>query len=177
MKRLNSPIISLILILFGLTIFGSVQAAPTNDPVSLLQYVADHMISGLRANKATLKSKPTVVYGLAYDFVVPNASLNEMSKRVLPPRIWQAASNSQRQEFQKLFTTTVIRTYASALSNYQDQTVKFFPVRGQTSGKTMIEVKSQIVSSQRSPIDVTYYLIRVAGAWKLYDMNLIYPDR
>lgn len=148
-----------------------VQAAPSGDPSSLLQYIANNMIAGLKANKANLKTKPGTVYSLAYKYVVPYANLNEMSKRVLPPRIWNSATPAQRAQFQKLFTTTVIRTYASALSNYEDQTIKFFPVRGGASGNT-VEVSSQIMSSRSSPISVTYRLVRVGGGWKLYDMSV-----
>lgn len=148
-----------------------VQAAPSGDPSSLLQYIANNMIAGLKSNKANLKTKPGTVYSLAYKYVVPYANLNEMSKRVLPPRIWNSATPAQRAQFQKLFTTTVIRTYASALSNYEDQTIKFYPVRGGASGNT-VEVSSQIMSSRSSPISVTYRLVRTGGGWKLYDMSV-----
>lgn len=162
---------------FSLFIFGwfsllaPVQASPSNDPVALLQYIASNMIAGLKKNKATLKTKPSIVYNLAYKYVVPYANLNEMSKRVLPPRIWNTATAAQKKEFQKLFTTTVIRTYASALTNYEDQTIKFFPVRGGMGGNT-VEVNSQIISSSSQPINVTYRLVRTSGGWRLYDMSV-----
>jgi len=152
-----------------MTLATPASAAPTGDPVSLLQYIANNMINGLRANKANLKNKPDVVYHLAYEYVVPYANLSEMSRRVLPPRIWNSATADQRARFEKLFTTTVIRTYASALSNYQDQTVKFYPVRG---GGQTVEVHSQILSSQREPINVTYRLVHTGSGWRLYDMSV-----
>jgi len=158
------------LILGWMAIVTPVSAAPSGDPVSLLQYIANNMISGLKNNKATLKTKPSIVYNLAYKYVVPYASLNEMSKRVLPPRIWNAASNEQRRQFEELFTKTVIRTYASALTNYEDQTIKFFPVRG-GAGNT-VEVQSQIISSQNQPISVTYRLVRTGSGWRLFDMSV-----
>ena len=167
----NKFIYFLMAIILGwFTLTATVQAAPTGDPVGLLQFIADHMISGLKSHQATLKTKPSIVYNLAYSYVVPYANLNEMSKRVLPPRIWNAASSTQRTQFQKLFTTTVIRTYASALTNYQDQTIRFFPVRG-ALGNT-VEVNSQIISSTRSPINVTYRLVRSSNGWRLYDMSV-----
>ncbi|VVC76116.1 putative phospholipid-binding protein MlaC [Aquicella siphonis] len=170
--RRNNVVLAFVLLVFGwFSIAATVQAAPTGDPVSLLQYIANNMIAGLKKNKATLKTKPSIVYNLAYQYVVPYANLNEMSKRVLPPRIWNNATSAQKQEFQKLFTTTVIRTYASALTNYQDQTIKFFPVRGGTGGNT-VEVNSQIISSSNQPINVTYRLVRTGGGWRLYDMSV-----
>jgi len=93
-----------------------------------------------------------------------------MSKRVLPPRIWNSATSAQRAQFQKEFTRLVIRTYASALTSYQDQEVHFFPVRVR-SGNT-VEVRSEITSSSSSPISVTYRLLNNGGQWKLYDMSV-----
>lgn len=168
----NKLVSAFFILLFGWMIgIQAVSAAPTSDPVSLLQYIATNMIAGLKENKATLKSKPQVVYNLAYKYVVPYATLPEMSRRVLPPRIWNSATASQKQQFQQLFTKTVIRTYASALTNYNDQTIKFYPVRGGTGGNT-VEVNSQIISSDRSPISVTYRLVRTGGGWRLYDMSV-----
>lgn len=171
MRKNNLKLLAFTILFSWLSFILPAHAAPSNEPVSLLQYIANNMISGLKNHKATLKTKPDTVYDLAYQYVVPYASLNEMSKRVLPPRIWNTASEDQRKEFQRLFTITVIRTYASALSNYDDQTVKFYPVRGGASGGT-VEVNGQIVSSQRSPIDVTYRLVNTNNGWKLYDMSV-----
>jgi phospholipid transport system substrate-binding protein len=169
--RKNKIVFMFMAMMIGwLTIITPVSAQSSN-PVSMLQTIANNMINGLRENKANLKNKPQVVYDLAYKYVVPSANLNEMSRRVLPPRIWNSATDAQRKEFQQLFTKTVIRTYASALSNYQDQTIKFYPVRGGVSGNT-VEVHSQIMSGSRDPISVTYRLVRSGGGWKLYDMSV-----
>lgn len=167
----NKIIMMFMAMLIGWMAVVTPVSAQSGDPVSLLQSIANNMINSLRTNKANLKNKPQVVYDLAYKYVVPYANLNEMSKRVLPPRIWNTASEAQRKEFQQLFTKTVIRTYASALSNYEDQTIKFYPVRGGVGGST-VEVHSQIMSGSRDPISVTYRLVRTAAGWRLYDMSV-----
>jgi phospholipid transport system substrate-binding protein len=144
--------------------------AQPNDPVGLLQYIADNMIRELRANKATLKTKPAIVYRLAHEYVVPYADLDEMSKRVLPREAWLNATSDERSRFKKQFTTLLIRTYASALTSYRDQTVKFYPLR--SSGGSTVQVSSDIISPESQPIHVTYRLINVGGQWRLYDMSV-----
>lgn len=166
-----------IILIFSLNYLTCVTAfaknEPTqNDPVALLKYIANNMITELKANKATLKNKPQIVYGLAYKYVVPYADLPLMSKRVVPPLIWNNATPEQRAQFQKQFTTTVIRTYASALTSYQDQVIHFFPLRGNYQGARTIEVNSEINSSLHEPIRVNYRLVRVGNIWKLYDMSV-----
>ena len=150
----------------------SVAGANQGNPVALLQYIADNMVDQLKANKATLKSKPQIVFKLAYQYVVPYADLAEMSRRVLPPAVWNGATPSQRVQFQKQFTTLLIRTYASALTSYQDQVVQFFPIRGNYQSERTVEVRSEIVSSSASPISVSYRLIHVGSVWRLYDMSV-----
>lgn len=164
----------IVLFTFVLSMFLATTsfAQSGNDPVSMLQSIADNMIAGLKENKATLKTKPQVVYSLAYRYVVPHADLTEMSKRVLPPQVWNNATNAQRMQFQKQFTTTLIRTYASALSSYRDQIVKVYPVRGGYEGRRSIEVNSEISGGDMQPIQVTYRLVRNGSVWKLYDMSV-----
>lgn len=147
---------------------GTVQG----NPVALLQYIANNMIAGLKENKATLKSKPQIVYNLASKYVVPYADLSVMSKRVIPPHVWNNASTAQRVQFQKQFTTIIIRTYASALTSYKDQAIHIFPIRGDYHHLNTVEVKSEINSSANEPIRVSYRLIRLGNVWRLYDMSV-----
>jgi phospholipid transport system substrate-binding protein len=154
--------------------FAGLQIASANDsdPVSMLKSLANQMIANLKANKATLKKNPTLVYSLARKIVVPHADLSEMSKRVLPPQVWNKATPSQRAQFENQFTNLLVRTYASALSDYTDQTIEFRPVRGGYAGKTNVRVDSQIVRSDGAPINVNYSLIRQGSNWMLYDMTV-----
>jgi len=158
-------------LIIGLTLLPvTTQAA--GGPVEMLQSVADQMIASLKANKTTLKENPNLVYSLAYKIIVPHADLDEMSKRVLPPQTWNSASAGQRQEFKREFTTLLVRTYASALAEYKDQTVRFFPVRGGYQGKSTVKVNSQIVRSDGPSISVNYSLVYAGSGWRLYDMTV-----
>ena len=146
--------------------------ADSSSPVDMLESIANQMIDGLRANKASLKTNPTFVYSLARKLVVPHADLAEMSKRVLPPSIWNNATSSQQSQFESEFTTLLIRTYASALAEYTNETVKFYPVRGGYQGKTNVSVSSQILRSDGPDVSVSYRLILKGSEWKLYDMTV-----
>lgn len=150
--------------------FFATLAFAESDPVHLLQQVADKMIAGLKANQANLKNKPQVVYKLAYEYVVPHADIAAMAKRVLPRETWIHASPAQKKQFQTEFTRTLIRTYATALTSYHNQTIRFFPVRG-ALGQT-IEVKSEITSPETQSIQVVYRLIKSGNQWRLYDMSV-----
>lgn len=148
------------------------RLAAAQDPVNMLHSVADQMIAGLKSNKATLKNNPGVVYSLAYRVVVPHADLDMMSKRVLPPQTWNQATPGQRAEFEREFTRLLVRTYASALADYTDETVRFYPVRGGTAGRSSVNVDSEIIRAQGPSIPVSYALVFTGSQWKLYDMTV-----
>ena len=166
MKKYLRGLIALLISLWA------VMAIAESDPVAVVKSVADSMLSGLKSQKASLKKDPSVVFMLAKRIIVPHADLAEMSKRVLPPQTWNAATPAQRAAFQREFTTTLIRTYASALASYDNQTVEFFPVRGGYAGKSTVEVNSQINRPDGPPVAVRYSLVRSGGTWRLYDMTV-----
>lgn len=155
-----------------LTVLPVTTQAQGGGPVDMLQSVADRMIASLKSNKTTLKQNPRLVYSLAYKIIVPYADLDEMSKRVLPPQTWNSASAGQRQEFKREFTNLLVRTYASALAEYKDQTVQFYPVRGGYQGKSTVKVNSQIVRSDGPSISVVYSVVSTGSGWRLYDMTV-----
>jgi phospholipid transport system substrate-binding protein len=148
------------------------RALAGGDPSQMLQSVANQMVDALRSHKATLSSNPSVVYSLAYKIVVPHADLDEMSKRVLPAQVWSNATPEQRSQFKKEFTTLLVRTYASALADYTDETVQVYPVRGGYAGKSSVVVQSQIVRSNGPAIPVSYRVFLRGSEWKLYDMTV-----
>ncbi len=169
MKKIFLSILSFFAI--GCLLF-SLTAQAAGGPVGMLQSVADQMIASLKQNKTSLKENPGLVYSLATRIIVPHADLDEMSKRVLPPQTWNSASASQRQVFKKEFSTLLVRTYASALAQYRDETVKFFPVRGGDAGRSTVRVNSQIIRSNGPSISVSYNVVSRGGQWKLYDMTV-----
>ena len=109
MQQIRTKFLAALMILMCGWIY-SASALAAGDPVNMLQNIANNMINGLKSNQATLKSKPQIVYNLAYKYVVPYADLNEMSRRVLPPQVWNSASPAEKARFQKEFTRTLIRT-------------------------------------------------------------------
>lgn len=171
MNRINKAFCASIFAFLTCALFTtSVFAA--GDPVNELNSIADQLISQLKANKTTLKENPSLVYSLANEIVVPHADIDYMAKRVLPPKVWNSASSSQRSRFESAFSTLLVHTYASALANYNDQTVHFFPVRGGYAGKSSVQVNSSIERSDGPSIAVNYRMILAGSEWKLYDLSV-----
>ncbi len=172
MKKLYQNFIYSFMIFIFCAVVNATPSYAAENPVSLLNSIADNLIAQLKANKASLKSDPSLVYSLAQNIIVPHADRDEMSRRVIPPSVWNKASSSQRSEFESEFMTMLVHTYASALADYNDQTVKFFPVRGGYEGKNAVQVHSEIERADGSPISVNYRLVLRGSEWRIFDMSV-----
>lgn len=138
-------------------------------PLEMLQQTSDQMISALKTNKASMKKNSGVVYGIVNRILLPHVDLETMARSVVGRSYWMEATPAQRDEFKRLFTRQVTSTYATALSSYQDEKVKFYPIRG---GGDRVQVQSVIIRSNGQNIPVSYRLINYGGNWKVYDFSV-----
>lgn len=141
------------------------------SPIPMLEQSANSIIATLKANKATLKSNPAIIYKAVEANLLPHVDVSGMSRSVLGRQAWMKATPAERAQFSKAFTALVIRTYASPLAQYKDETVQFMPVRG-SMNERFIRVNSVIVRSEGKNIPLTYSLVAKDGQWKVYDLSV-----
>ncbi|WP_028388471.1 MlaC/ttg2D family ABC transporter substrate-binding protein [Legionella fairfieldensis] len=141
------------------------------SPVPMLESTAHQIITTLKENKAHLKSNRNIIYQAVQHYLLPNVDVSGMSRSVLGRQAWNQASASEKQQFSQAFTQLVIRTYASPLAEYTDETIKFMPVRGSLESR-FIRVNSIIVRSNGKNIPLNYSLVFNGGKWKIYDLSV-----
>jgi len=93
-----------------------------------------------------------------------------MGRWVAGRNAWQKASPEVREKFIKAFKTVVVRTYATALLHYRNQTVEFLPSRESYEGQTRIKVSSLIKDVDKGSTRIDYYLIKHDSKWQVYDI-------
>lgn len=157
-----------VLFLFLTFISFSTWAA---EPVSLLQNTADQMISALKAHKADLRTNPKVSYQIVNQYLVPLVDQDTMAQAVVGRNAWQSATSSQRTAFIEQFRKLVIRTYAAAIAEFTNETVKFMPFRGDLQSP-IITIKSKIIRANAPSIAVNYTLAARGNSWKVIDFSV-----
>jgi phospholipid transport system substrate-binding protein len=162
------------LCLFMLTAAFASQAsaATTPDPMTMLKKTTDTLLSTLKDNRAKLKSNPKYIYKIVDKVLLPHVNVRVMAMSVLGRNAWFKATESQKEAFTKEFTTTVIKTYASALNAFTDESIKFSPIRGGYSGRKILQVNSKVVRPDGPPVPVSYSMILQNNVWKVYDLNV-----
>ena len=140
------------------------------SPSTQLQQVANKMITQLESNKSNLNSMNTI-RRIVNQVLIPNVDLDRMSSSVIG-RYWSAASAPQKAQFKKDFSYLVTTTYASALSSYDGDQVKFQPLREDFSTRQTMRVSSIIIRKNGQRIPITYDVSRSGNQWKVYDFSI-----
>ncbi len=100
--------------------------------------------------------------------VLPLFDFPEMARRSLGAH-WRRRTPEQRQEFTRLFTRLLERTYASRISAYNGQRMH---VLGEKIDGRYAQVNTRIVDRDGRRFDVNYRVHRVSdpGGWRIYDI-------
>ena len=158
--------VSLFIVLFLLC--GSVFAA--SSPLTTMQTVAGKMLTFLYQHKSQLTGNPKLINRIVDQVLVPVIDTNRMAGAVVGRRYWQQATPAQRTQFVKEFKDLVISTYSKALSSYNDDQIRFYPLRG-SYGRT-VQIRSMIVRKNGQRISITYNMVKSGGSWKVYDFSI-----
>lgn len=166
MRRVSLSISMLFVFLFMIT----QTSFAIESPVTQLQKIANKMVQSLEHNKSRL-SDFSVIRGIVNRVLLPNVDLTRMSASVVG-RPWRTASPSERAAFKKQFAYLVTSTYAAALSSYNQDRVRFFPLREDYKKQATVRVRSMIVRANGQRIPVSYNVVRQGNDWKVYDFSI-----
>lgn len=162
MKQLLSGFYFLALLGFA----GS--AVAEMGPDELVRKTADEVIEIVKNDKDIQNGNQQKIFALAEAKILPNFDFDRVCRLVLG-RNWSTATKEQQAEFQKEFRSLLLRTYASALSKYRNQTIQYLPFRAQPDA-TRVTVKTQILQPGGQPIAIDYTLEKGANGWKVFDI-------
>jgi phospholipid transport system substrate-binding protein len=149
------------------------MAAQTKEqPDVMLQRVTQEMIAALRQHDRELREDPDRIFPIIDKLLVPHIDWLSMSRWVIGRNAWMSASTFQQERFSHEFKDLLIRTYASTLRAYNNQTIEYLPIRGGSEGKSRVQVASFIREQGKEPIKVAYRLVDQGSSWKVYDISI-----
>jgi phospholipid transport system substrate-binding protein len=90
----------------------------------------------------------------------------EMSRRALA-RHWTDRTAAEREEFVRLFTDLIARSYIGKIDRYAGEAIAY---TGERVDGDEASVRSQVVTAKGSQIPVEYRLHRVNENWSAYDV-------
>ena len=147
-----------------------IAPAATGAPDALVKNVTEDVLNILREDKGIQSGNRQRAIALIETKVAPHFDFARMTSLAvgLP---WRQANEEQRELLVGEFRRLLVRTYASALTAYSDQTVSFKPSPKAGNGDE-VTVRSQINKPGGQPIPLDYSLARSGGEWKVFDVSV-----
>jgi phospholipid transport system substrate-binding protein len=139
-------------------------------PDAFVMTLSNEVIDTVKSDKAIQAGDVGRIRTLVDTKVLPHVNLQRMViKSVGQP--WRSATPEQQKRLTEEFKSYLINTYAGALTQVRDQTVKLRPVRAGSSANEVV-IGTDVVN-KGEPIQLDYRLEKAGDTWKIYDFNVL----
>jgi len=142
-----------------------------NDSASsLVKNTTEQVLKNVQVNREALEADPVKMLGLVSEYIFPAFDFNIISQWVLG-EAWTKADDSSRDIFTDQFRKLLVRTYATALLQFSDETITYPEVPQKTGGRTVV-VMQNVSGPNIKTIPIVYRLYRKKGEWKVFDVSV-----
>jgi phospholipid transport system substrate-binding protein len=149
-------------------LFAFSVCAQEMKPDELVKRVTDDVLAAVKSDKQLAAGDKQKALKLAEEKVLPHIDFEEAT-RLAVGRSWREASPEQRKKLTDEFRRMLVRTYSSAISAYEGQTMKVQPVRMKPDD-TDVTVHNQYIRPGGKPVQLDYQMRKTPGGWKIYDI-------
>jgi len=160
-------------IIFALYILSlnSVQAkTQVNSPYVVLENVGNQLFARISSSQQEIKKFPEYMRVIIEEELMPSIDYKYAAYKILGKHL-SKTSKEQRAAFVASIRHYLIRTYATALTQYKNQQVVFEPARP-TNGKRIVAVNTKIIDGNRPDIGIVFKMRqnKKTKQWKAFDM-------
>lgn len=152
----------------------SVPALAADEaPDALIKRLSADVLTTVKSDKAIQGGDLSKVIALVDKTVMPNVNFRRMTAAAVGPS-WRQATPEQQKRLQDEFKVLLVRTYAGALAQVNEQTIQVKPLRAAAEDKDVL-VRTEIVG-RGDPIQLDYRLEKTPGegaGWKIYNLNVL----
>ena len=157
---------------FGAAALGVAHAAD-EAPDAMVKRISSEVLDAVKADAAIQAGDVGRITALVDSKIMPNVNFGRMTASAVG-RFWRQATPEQQKRLQEEFKILLVRTYAGALAQVNDQTVQMKPLRAGAEDKDVL-VRTEIVG-KGDPIQLEYRLEKTPGegaGWKIYNLNVL----
>ena len=144
--------------------------AAEEAPDEMIRRLSMDVLSTIKADKDVQSGDVRKIITFVDSNIMPNVNFTRMTASAVG-RSWRQATPEQQKRLQDEFKNLLVRTYAGALSQLQDQTISVKPSRAQ-AGDTEVIVRTEILG-RGEPIQLDYRMEKTPSGWKIYDLNVL----
>jgi phospholipid transport system substrate-binding protein len=147
--------------------------AADEAPDAMIKRLSEEVLNEIKSDKAIQAGDTARVIALVDKKIMPNVNFGRMTAAAVGPA-WRQATPEQKKRLQEEFKILLVRTYAGALSQVNDQTISIKPQRSAPTD-TDVVVRSEI-RGRGEPIQLEYRMEKTPGqgaGWRIYNLNVL----
>lgn len=150
---------------------GVMLVTGANSPVRADEVPSAEIRQTIDAVKSTVKAEKGKLAEDALDvklrgIIAPMFNFEEMSRRCLGPE-WNKASAGEQQEFVKLFSELLERTYLKRIRQNAETSVIKEMNDSVTGDKALVK---SVIHAEDDDVSIDYRLLRDGARWRIYDV-------
>lgn len=151
-----------------LAVGGAHATAEIPPPDEVVKTTADKVLARVSAEREALRADPQRLHALVDEMIVPHFDFSRMARWVLG-KYWREANDEERARFVEEFKNLLVRTYATALLEYANQSIKYYPPQ-QSEGSNLVTVRTELEQPGSVPVPIVYRMHVRDGEWKVFDL-------
>ena len=152
--------------MFFLLVAATLTPASAGAPTEQVQSTVDNILAILKNPRLRGDARKTERRNQLREAIFSRFDFSGMSRRSLGSQ-WRKLSPNEQEEFVRLFTDLLERTYINQIEAYKDEKVLFLR---ETQDNNFAEVQSRVASSKGEEFSLNYRVHRVGADWKVYDV-------
>lgn len=140
------------------------------SPFQEIETVGEKLFGRISNSQQELKKFPELMRDIVEDELIPSIDYKYASYKILGKHL-RKTSKSQREKFTESMRHYLVKTYASALNQYNNQEVIYEKGNIKAEAK-MASVNAKIVDNKKPDIHLTFQMRKnkKTGQWKAYDL-------
>jgi phospholipid transport system substrate-binding protein len=112
------------------------------------------------------------LYDLVGRVLVPSFDVEYSGKQVLGRKHWTESSEQQRERFIGAFYSFLVKTYAKAILEFDQDRMKVLPDPSFSKDGSKVLVRTQLELENGDEVLVAYALREKDEGWKIYDVRV-----
>lgn len=147
--------------------------AQEEAPDAMVKRLSTEVLNTIKSDAAIQAGDINRIMALVDSKIMPNVNFTRMTSSAVG-RYWRQATPEQQKQLQDEFKILLVRTYAGALAQVNDQSIQVKPLRAAPEDKDVL-VRTEIVG-RGDPIQLDYRLEKTPGdgaGWKIYNLNVL----
>lgn len=147
--------------------------AADEAPDAMIKRLSAEVMQSIKADKAIQAGDTSKTIALVDAQIMPNVNFHRMTASAVGPA-WRKATPEQQARLRQEFKILLVRTYAGALAQANDQVIVVKPTRVAPDDKEVV-VRTE-ARGKSDPIQLDYRLEKMPGdgaGWKIYNLNVL----